>query len=194
MTTPVRALYDGGVAYTDELLRRVVDALRERGTLDRTILVVLADHGELLGERSRFFGHGPSIYQSLVHVPLLVRYPPRVAPGTRVAAPVSTLGVFATILDLAEIEPPPTLQVGSLVSTPDGADGGARALRGRRSRGRKIPGPTATTRRCSPASTCAPIAPATGSSSRRTAADRSCSISRATPPRRATSRPSAPRR
>src|SRR5262245_26882840 len=113
--TPVRALYDGGVAYTDELLRRVVEAMRERGTLDHTILVVLADHGEVLGERSPFFGHGHSAYQSLLHVPLLVRYPPRVAPGTRVETPVSTLGVFAMILDLAEIEPPPTLQAGSLV-------------------------------------------------------------------------------
>jgi arylsulfatase A-like enzyme len=120
VTTPVRALYDGGVAYTDELLRRVVEALRESGTLDRTILVVLADHGEVLGERGGYFGHGPSTYQSLVHVPLLVRYPARVAPGTRVEAPVSTLGVFATVLDLAEIEPPPTLQVGSLVRAADG--------------------------------------------------------------------------
>jgi arylsulfatase A-like enzyme len=124
VTTPARAMYDGGVAYTDELLRRVVDALRESGTLDRTILVVLADHGEVLGERGNYFGHGPSVYQSVVHVPLLVRYPPRVAPGTRVNRPVSTLGVFATVLDLAEIEPPPTLQVGSLVRT---ADGGAEA-------------------------------------------------------------------
>ncbi len=120
VTTPTRALYDGGVAYTDELLRRVVDALRKSDTLDRTILVVLADHGEILGERGHYFGHGPSVYQSVVHVPLLVRYPPRVAPGTRVDRPVSTLGVFATILDLAEIEPPPTLQVGSLARTADG--------------------------------------------------------------------------
>jgi arylsulfatase A-like enzyme len=116
-TTPARALYDGGVAYTDELLHRVVSALRARGTLDRTVLVVLADHGELLGERGHYFGHGPSLYQQVIHVPLLVRYPPRIAPGTRVEAPVSTLGVFATILDLAGVEPPPTLQVGSLSGT-----------------------------------------------------------------------------
>ena len=44
-----RDMYDGGVAYTDALLRRVVDALRDSGRLDRTILVVLADHGEILG-------------------------------------------------------------------------------------------------------------------------------------------------
>jgi arylsulfatase A-like enzyme len=120
VTTPVRAMYDGGVAYTDELLRRVVDSLRESGTLDRTILIVLADHGELLGERAHYFGHGPSVYQSLVHVPLLVRYPPRIARDTRIDTPVSTLGVFATIFDLAEIEPPPTLQIGSLVRSAGG--------------------------------------------------------------------------
>jgi arylsulfatase A-like enzyme len=122
---PARDLYDGGVAYTDALLRSVVDALRAAGTLDRTVLVVLADHGEILGEHGGFFGHGPSLYQYMVGVPLVVRYPARIAGGTRVAAPVSTLGVFATILDLAEIEPPPTLQVGSLAPLARGepADG-----------------------------------------------------------------------
>jgi arylsulfatase A-like enzyme len=109
-----RDMYDGGVAYTSELLGRVVDALRARGTLDRTVLVVLADHGEVLGERGEFFGHGPSLYQESIGVPLLVRYPPAVPAGTRIETPVSTLAAFATILDLANLAPPPTLQVGSL--------------------------------------------------------------------------------
>jgi arylsulfatase A-like enzyme len=108
-------MYDGGITYTSELLQRVVGALRERGTLDRTVLVVLADHGELLGERGGFFGHGPTLYQEAIGVPLLVRYPPRIPAGARIETPVSTLGVFATVLDLAAIEPPPTLQAGSLV-------------------------------------------------------------------------------
>jgi arylsulfatase A-like enzyme len=116
-----RDMYDGGIAYSSRLLQRVVDALRARGTLDRTVLVVLADHGEILGEREEFFGHGPSLYQEAVGVPLVIRHPPRVPAGVRVAAPVSTLGVFATILDLAGIEPLPTLQVGSLVPLATGA-------------------------------------------------------------------------
>jgi arylsulfatase A-like enzyme len=111
---PARAMYDGGVAYTSRLLDRVVSALRARGTLDRTVLVVLADHGEILGERAGFFGHGPSLYQESVGVPLFVRYPPRIPAGARIEAPVSTVGVFATILDLAGLAPLPTLQVGSL--------------------------------------------------------------------------------
>jgi arylsulfatase A-like enzyme len=110
---PTVDMYDGGVVYSNELLARVVDALRARGTLDHTVLVVLADHGEVLGERDGFFGHGPTLYQESVGVPLLVRYPPKVAAGTRVETPVSTLGVFATIVDLADLAPPPTLQVGS---------------------------------------------------------------------------------
>jgi len=111
---PAVDMYDGGVAYSDALLERVVDALRARGRLDQTVLVVLADHGEILGERGGYFGHGPSLYQQAVGVPLLVRYPPLVPAGTRVEAPVSTVGVFGTIADLAGLEPPPTLQVPSL--------------------------------------------------------------------------------
>jgi arylsulfatase A-like enzyme len=118
---PARDMYDGGIAYADELLRRVVEALRARGSLDRTVLVVLADHGETLGERAGFFGHGPSLYQDVVWVPLVVRYPLRIPAGARVGTPVSTVGVFATVLDLVGIEAPPTLQVPSLVPLANGA-------------------------------------------------------------------------
>jgi arylsulfatase A-like enzyme len=108
-------MYDGGVVYSSQLLARVAAALRARGTLDRTVLVVLADHGEVLGERGGFFGHGPSLYQESVGVPLVLRFPPRIPAGARVEAPVSTLSVFATVLDLAGVPAPPTLQAGSLV-------------------------------------------------------------------------------
>jgi arylsulfatase A-like enzyme len=113
-------MYDGGIVHTSDLLGRVVEALRARGTLDNTVLVVLADHGEILGERAGHFGHGPSFYQESVGVPLLVRYPARIPAGTRVDTPVSTLGVYATIFDLAGLEAPPTLQVGSLAPLASG--------------------------------------------------------------------------
>jgi len=119
-SAPAKDMYDGGIVYSNQLLARVVEALRAHGVLDQTVLVVLADHGEILGERGGYFGHGPTLYQEAVGVPLLVRYPPRIPAGVRVAQPVSTLGVFATILDLAGIEAPPTLQVGSLASLATG--------------------------------------------------------------------------
>jgi arylsulfatase A-like enzyme len=113
------AMYDAGVAYADDLLGRLVAALRRRGTLDRTVLVVLADHGELLGEHGQF-GHGRSVYEPVLHVPLLVRYAPRIPAGRRVATPVSPAGVFATVLDLAGLPPEASVQVGSLVPVIDG--------------------------------------------------------------------------
>jgi arylsulfatase A-like enzyme len=125
-SAPARDMYDGGVFHSSDLLGRVVEALRARGTLDRTLLVVLADHGEILGERGGHFGHGPSFYQESVGVPLLLRYPPRIPAGARVATPVSTLAVFATVFDLAGLAAPPTLQVGSLraLATREAEQGG----------------------------------------------------------------------
>jgi arylsulfatase A-like enzyme len=114
VTEPARDMYDGGVRYSDELLRRVVEALRARGSLDRTLLVVMADHGELLGEHGSFFGHGPSLYQTAIGVPLLMRYPARIPAGV-LTSPVTTLGVFATIVDVAGVEAPPTLHAGSFM-------------------------------------------------------------------------------
>jgi arylsulfatase A-like enzyme len=60
-----------------------------------------------------------------VRVPLLVRFPPRVPAGARVAEPVSTLGVFATILDLAGLELPGRVHVGSLTPAIDDKAAGA---------------------------------------------------------------------
>jgi arylsulfatase A-like enzyme len=121
---PARDMYDGGIVYSNRLLERVTTALRAQGLLDQTVLVVLADHGEILGERGDYFGHGPTLYQESIGVPLLVRYPPRVPAGVRVAQPVSTVGVFATVLELAGIEAPPTLQVASLAALARGESRG----------------------------------------------------------------------
>ena len=79
------------------------------------MLVVTADHGELLGEHGEF-GHGRSLYEPVLRVPLLVRYPPRVRAGVRVSQPVSTAGVFATILDLTGLPPVASTQVASLLA------------------------------------------------------------------------------
>ncbi len=112
-------MYDAGVSYADHLLGRLVAALRRRGTLDSTVIVVLADHGELLGEHGAF-GHGNSVHEIETRVPLLVRYPPRIRRRTRVETPISTAGVLATILDLAGVEAPRGLDVSSLLAPIDG--------------------------------------------------------------------------
>jgi arylsulfatase A-like enzyme len=110
----VRDLYDAGIRYEDALVARAVDALRERGVLDETVIFIVADHGELFGEHG-LYGHDLSLSERLLHVPLVIRYPRRVPEGVRVTAPVSLVGLFATALDLLGVEVPQGTQARSLV-------------------------------------------------------------------------------
>ena len=98
----VRDLYSGDVARADRIMGAMLEALRDDGILDRTILVVLSDHGEDLWDHDDRWspGHGHSLYQELLHVPLFVRAPGVAAGGTRIHAPVSLLDVAPTLLDL----------------------------------------------------------------------------------------------
>jgi arylsulfatase A-like enzyme len=111
---PARDMYDGGVLYTDALLGVVIDAVRARGTLDETLVVVLSDHGELLGEHDAF-GHNRSLYEPELRVPLLIRHPAVLPRGVRVPGLVSTAGLMATLLELLDVEVPGHVQAGSLL-------------------------------------------------------------------------------
>ena len=100
-----RTPYNGEVAHADFQLGRVVDHLRTRGLLDRTIIVVVGDHGESLGDHGEGT-HGFFIYESATHVPLLIRAPFTRTSGRRVRSVVRTVDLMPTILDLLG-EPPP---------------------------------------------------------------------------------------
>jgi arylsulfatase A-like enzyme len=116
---PLIDMYDGGVRYTDHLVGQVIDLWRERGTLDDTIVIIVGDHGEMMGEHGSF-GHVTSMYQPDLHVPLLVRYPSRIPAGTKVTEPITTTGLFATVVDLLKLDlPDPERQAGTLVPGPD---------------------------------------------------------------------------
>ena len=101
--TPDRvALYDGGIAYMDHELGRLLETLDGRGVLDNTVVVVTSDHGEMFGEHD-LGNHGHALYMPLLHVPLVLRYPPRLPAGTRSTATVGLRDLAATLLDLAGI-------------------------------------------------------------------------------------------
>lgn len=120
---PIVDLYDGGVLYTDYLVSRVIDQWKQRGTYDDTVFVILADHGEMVGEH-RAFGHVTSMYEEDLRVPFAIRYPPKIPAGSRVEPPISTLGTFATIMDLVDLEAPDTLDVGTLMPALKGEEAG----------------------------------------------------------------------
>jgi arylsulfatase A-like enzyme len=93
--------YDDCVASIDEQVGRLFDELGRRGALDRTWVILVSDHGESFGEHPGVFLHGGSLYQTELHVPLVVVPPP----GTRikpvVAETASLRNLAATIVDLA---------------------------------------------------------------------------------------------
>jgi hypothetical protein len=94
-----RGLYDAAIASQDAHVGRLLDSLKVRGILDRTLVIVASDHGELFGEHD-LHGHGNSLYRQVLHVPLLLRYPARIQAGTRVRRPVSIRDVPVTVLDI----------------------------------------------------------------------------------------------
>ena len=99
-----RAIYDATVHYVDDQVGRVVEALKRRDLYDDTLIVFVADHGEVLWDRSEIFGHGGALmHQELVRIPLIVK--PHVASGIPTGwvfeEPVQLMDVGATLLDLA---------------------------------------------------------------------------------------------
>ena len=91
--------YNGEVAFADAQLGRVVAFLEERGLLDTTIVVVLGDHGESLGEHEEGT-HGFFVYETATHVPFLMRAPFAATRGRRVPGLVRTADLTPTVLDL----------------------------------------------------------------------------------------------
>ncbi len=95
------ALYDGSVAWVDACFGLFMAGLDEQRLLDHVTIVVLSDHGELLGETGQF-GHRGSLDDAVTRVPLMVR-PPGGAPRRRVTDLVALVDVAPTILALAEV-------------------------------------------------------------------------------------------
>jgi arylsulfatase A-like enzyme len=102
-------LYDGDVATADRVMGGMLEALRDDGILDRAILVVLSDHGDDLWDHDERWspGHGHSLYQELLHVPLIIRAPGLAASGKRIKTPVSLLDVLPTLLAMENMQGDP---------------------------------------------------------------------------------------
>ena len=101
-------LYDGEVAYLDAIVGELIEDLRVRGVLDQTLVIVTSDHGENLGDHS-LVEHRTNLYETVLHVPLIVRYPAAFSAGTRVTAPVSLVDVVPTVLELTRSRVAPEL-------------------------------------------------------------------------------------
>ncbi len=94
--------YDGEIARADEIVGTFLDALKSRGLYDRSLIILLSDHGEGLNDHGEV-EHGTFLYREAIQVPLLVKFPDSKFSGTSVAAPVQLIDVVPTILDRAGI-------------------------------------------------------------------------------------------
>jgi len=114
------ALYDGEIAATDALVGDLLNTLAALHLDENTIVVLTSDHGEEFFEH-RGKGHLQTLYQEIVHVPLVFRYPGHVPAGRRQDALFAPVHLMPTILGLAGITPPPGLQGRDMSAVVEGA-------------------------------------------------------------------------
>ncbi len=119
----LRAIYDSAISYQDRELGRFVEQLKAWGIWDQTMLIVTADHGEELFEDKRC-GHGGSLRDTLIRVPLLVHDPARFPAGTVVDEGAEGVDLLPTMLDALGQPALDTAQGRSLVPVAHGAERG----------------------------------------------------------------------
>jgi arylsulfatase A-like enzyme len=114
----IRDLYYAGVTQADDDIGRLVELLRSRGVLDDTLVIVLSDHGESLGEdglgHEQLLEHDHMV-QSNLRIPLVMRWPKGIPAGTRVKQLVDEIDVLPTICDLFGIALPPQKDTNAIV-------------------------------------------------------------------------------
>ncbi len=100
----IRDLYHGGVTYTDRQIAMVLAELEKQGTLDDTLVVVTADHGEELGEHG-VWEHN-HMFQSNLRVPLVMHWPRKLPLGKRVGALVESIDFLPTVCEAIGVAVP----------------------------------------------------------------------------------------
>jgi tetratricopeptide (TPR) repeat protein len=122
-------LYDGEIAFADSALGRFLNYLKEQHWYEGALIIVVADHGEGLGEHGEDT-HGVFLYDSTTHVPLIVKLPNEQEAGKVVDEQARTIDILPTILELLGIPAPASLDGTSLKSTFLGAEAPSRTVLG----------------------------------------------------------------
>ncbi len=102
----LRSLYDGEVAYSDQQVGLALSHLEKKGLLDRTIIVVTADHGEMLYEQDRYFGHDIMLFEPSIRVPLILWAPGLIPAGQVLDTRVRSVDILPTLAKLTGYDLP----------------------------------------------------------------------------------------
>jgi arylsulfatase A-like enzyme len=102
----IRAGYDENLASVDSVVGEILEKMRSLGILDQSIVIVTADHGELLGEKDSIFGHGGYFGEGGMHIPLFIRFPKSqgIEYPAQVHALVKTSDLLATLADIHDFD------------------------------------------------------------------------------------------
>lgn len=119
----VRAMYDAEIRYTDDHIAKLIARLDALGLTDDTIIVFTADHGEEFYEHGKK-GHQRNFFSESVRIPLVIRYPHRIDPGTVVTPIVRIQDIMPTVLELTDTGVPAYATGASLLPLMEGAEEG----------------------------------------------------------------------
>jgi arylsulfatase len=109
----VMAQYQGAVTYADDEFGRLLDRLEEMGLLERTAVILTADHGESLGEHDIYYTHA-GLYEQTIHVPLITYFPGAGRQGVQVREVVESIDIYPTVLEYFGIPIPKGIRGRSL--------------------------------------------------------------------------------
>jgi arylsulfatase len=107
-------LYDGEIRYNSVHLARLFDRLKDLGLWEQTLIIVTADHGEILNDHAGWFDHH-GLYEGIIRIPLLMRFPRAKYGGRRIGALVSNVDIGPTILDVLGLPKPRQFEGRSLM-------------------------------------------------------------------------------
>ncbi|MGB8951743.1 MAG: sulfatase-like hydrolase/transferase [Candidatus Aminicenantales bacterium] len=111
--------YEGEIAYTDVYVGKLLDLLKEKEVYKNTLIIIVGDHGEGLGDH-REDTHGIFLYDTTLKVPLIFHCPDVIPEGTAIQSQVRTIDIFPSILEILKISVPEYCQGKSLVSLMEG--------------------------------------------------------------------------
>ena len=95
--------YDNSIRYVDHLIGKIVRLLQTNGVYDNTLIIVLADHGDNIGDHGLMF-HYSCLYDTLIKIPLLVKFPADINLTGRISQVVQNVDILPTILSLLDIQ------------------------------------------------------------------------------------------
>jgi arylsulfatase A-like enzyme len=114
------ARYDGCLRFWDFQFEALWGEMKRRGLIDNTLIIVMSDHGEMFGEHG-LYGHDHALTESLLHVPMVIRFPGQERRGQRVSRPVRSVDLLPTILEHLDLDLDLSFQ-GAALRSPFSAD------------------------------------------------------------------------